>query len=92
MRIALAFAALLASIVVLGGCKKTLHWKAIEDDLHTRIAENVPGAGAIDVTCPETGVEKGLAFRCHVTTSQEDFEVEVTLRDLAGSYSMEPVR
>ncbi|HTJ47471.1 MAG TPA: DUF4333 domain-containing protein [Kofleriaceae bacterium] len=89
MRIALVFAALLALV----GCKKTLHWKAIEQDLHGRLAANVPAGITFDVACPETGVEKGLTFRCHVHASDDSaIDIEVKLLDTAGSYSMEPVR
>jgi hypothetical protein len=73
MRIALVLAVLLGA----AGCKKTLHWKAIEDEL---------AAGThLDATCPETPVHAGLVFRCQLSShGQVQHEVEIKLLDTAG--------
>jgi coenzyme F420-reducing hydrogenase beta subunit len=60
-RLAVATALIVACAA---GCKKTLHWKNIEDDIAAKVAAKV--APVASVTCPETRVEDGLTFDCVV--------------------------
>jgi len=78
----LVVAALLVTCAA--GCKKTLHWKAIEDTLTAKIGEHYAVKG---VTCPETEVRVNLQFDCvlHLTDG-DDAPIHVELMDLAGSY------
>jgi hypothetical protein len=72
------------------GCKKTLHWKLIEDDIADRLATTLPkGVTLTKATCPETEVKVHLTFRCRVEVSTgEKGDVEVELLDLQGTHSM----
>ena len=82
----------IAALVLVGaaGCKKTLHWKAIEDELAARIAEHVPPGELIGVTCPETRVATGYTFRCHARYKSGGEDIRITLIDLAGGYRFAP--
>jgi hypothetical protein len=74
------------------GCKRTLHWKAIEDQLVASMSEKASGY-TFTVECPETAVEAGLKFRCHATASDgSKGDIEVELKDTAGSWASHPVR
>jgi hypothetical protein len=89
MRIALVLAVVLGA----AGCKRTLHWKLIEDDLVSRISAKAPPGTTITATCPETPVAKGLTFRCHVAASDHsEGDIEITLLDTSGGYEMKAVR
>ena len=60
----------------------------IEDDLAARIAPHLSAGMTVAVACPETEVAKGLIFRCRVTASDHSTtDFEITLLDVAGSYS-----
>ena len=81
MRIALALSLLCAA----AGCKKTLHWKIVEDQL---LAER-----HLDAICPETPVEAGLVFRCQLSAHGAQVgEVEIRIDDTEGHMSMREVR
>ena len=60
-RLAVATALIVACAA---GCKKTLHWKVIEDRIAEKVGAKV--APVASVACPETPVEDGLTFDCVV--------------------------
>jgi hypothetical protein len=69
------------------GCKSTLHWRAIEDDIQARI--EAKGFHPRAVTCPETEVVAHLKFDCVAAfTDDTTFPIHVELLDLVGSYQM----
>ncbi len=69
------------------GCKNTLHWRAIEDDIGGRLAAK--GVRAEAVECPETEVLAHLRFDCKARFADGSaFTVHVELLDLGGSYRM----
>ena len=79
----LAVAAALA--LACAGCKKTLHWKIIEDGLAGAISAKAGMAAT--VTCPETEVRAHLRFDCAVRLANgEHANAQIELLDQAGSY------
>lgn len=79
-------------LLALASCKRTLHWKAIEDRLVESMSAKAP-AYHFTVECPETAVEAGLTFRCHATASDgSKGDIEVVLEDTAGSWESHPVK
>ncbi len=80
-------------VLAFAGCKRTLHWKAIEDQLADSLRQHAPASVAISVSCPETEVEAGLKFVCHASASDgSSLDLEVELKDTAGSWASHPVR
>ena len=78
-------AAALVAVIALG-CKNTLHWRAIENDIRGRLAAQHRHA---EVTCPETEVRAHLKFDCQaVFDDAPSLDVHVELLDQVGSYQM----
>lgn len=77
----------IAAIVLAGaGCKKTLHFRVVEDELHAKLGADAPMSGA---DCDETEVHEGATFACHLTFKDGGkTDVHVTLQDTLGSWSM----
>ncbi|MCE9577314.1 MAG: hypothetical protein K8W52_29465 [Deltaproteobacteria bacterium] len=79
---------LLAALVAVSalGCKNTLHWHNIEDDIGARLVAK--GVHPDSVICPETEVLAHLRFDCVASFSDTTFTVHVELLDQLGSYQL----
>ena len=77
----------IAVVLAAAGCKNTLHWAAIEDDIQARLKAHDVVADA--VTCPETEVVAHLRFDCQASFRDGSaLTVHVELLDQIGSYQM----
>lgn len=77
----------IAAILLAGaGCKKTLHFRIVEDELHAKLGEAAPMASA---TCDESEVRPGATFPCHLVFKDGGAtDVHVELVDTLGSWRM----
>jgi len=67
-----------------GGCKRTLHWRAIEDDLMVRLGHTTP---LRSVECGESEVAVGARFDCLITAVDGDATtVTIELTDQVGGW------
>jgi hypothetical protein len=84
-RLAAAFvaAALVTATLGAAGCKKTLHWKVVEDQLVQKL-DDVKTA-----TCDEAEARPGVTFRCQLVVADGgEGTVHVAMLDGRGSWQM----
>jgi hypothetical protein len=83
---ALALLLLAAATTTTPGCKKTLHWRVIEDELQLKLGRDA----AIDAaSCDESEVKKGERFACHLAFHDGGAsDVHVELVDQQGSWRL----
>jgi hypothetical protein len=68
------------------GCKKTLHWKTIEDEVQRKLGQE---ASITSVACDESAPIKGARFPCVMTFADGGTaDLHVELIDDIGSWRM----
>jgi len=82
VRLAAAAAVVIAALGA-AGCKKTLHWRVIEDQLVQKL-DGITGA-----TCDEAEARPGVTFRCTLAVADGgEGTVHIAMLDGHGSWRM----